>query len=365
MKHSGSIQAFRGIAALGVLLSHLFLFQSGFNTMPRVTSIVTTTAEASVDMFFVLSGYLIFLLASKRAEHDDLPWRNALQFVLDRIGRIFPLFWITTLVVFLFRWDFEGLPRALWLLHGWHMLLLLGQDQINPAAWSLAFEVSFYVVTSALLLFGRNFQRAFWIVAALHIAFLYFVAPHIEAANPWLLTSVLTSPRSVEFVLGAVIARFPFNTSKSAYAGLLIAAVCLIGALVMQWHQWRTSMMEFTNWQHVFAFGLPSGLLLSSALHFERAGKFRPHHSLVVLGDMSYSLYLWHMPVLWILQVRLIAWGLFDVLPLPLTSALIGLPCLAVGWLSYRWIEKPTMSFVRQALALRSVGALGVKLATP
>lgn len=121
-----SIQVLRGIAACAVALMHSVashgVSEPGFYAI----------GAAGVDLFFVISGFIIATVA---------PGKTAGQFIAGRVRRIYPMWWIAVapwLLVVPFDWEMFFASITLWPIFGSFVL------PPNSIGWTLSFEVLFY-----------------------------------------------------------------------------------------------------------------------------------------------------------------------------------------------------------------------------
>src|ERR1700744_2165436 len=86
-----SLQLLRGVAAFGVVLYHATLL--AHNTVDGATVSVAEFGQAGVDLFFVISGFIMYYISAKEP-------RRPVEFYKARIQRIVPLYWMATFVMF-------------------------------------------------------------------------------------------------------------------------------------------------------------------------------------------------------------------------------------------------------------------------
>ncbi|RYG32175.1 acyltransferase [bacterium] len=162
--HAGSIHGLRGLAAAGVVAYHTFamgLKVSFWSVDPSLMPWFDQIGTFFVCAFFGISGYLILLTLKRHG--------NAGRFVRNRFIRIYPLFFVLNTFVFLL-WPFAGYEWMKGLQHRpgeWAMhyvsngLFLPGVFDLpiaQKSAWSLSFELVFYIV-AGLLFFGLTGRK--------------------------------------------------------------------------------------------------------------------------------------------------------------------------------------------------------------
>lgn len=295
-----SIQYLRGIAALAVVAHH-------------TTWTHTQVGQAGVDLFFVISGFIMVHVSGREP--------SPAAFLRARAVRVVPLYWLATLLAaVLARTTDAGhlLASLLFLPHagpdgrGWPVLV---------QGWTLNFEALFYLLFAASLLLPAA-RRLLVLTAGFGALVLAGIA--LRPADPILAT--VTSPMLLEFLAGACLHRAWQHGCLPrgiviAFAGAMLLAV-----------QSRSPVPE--TWR-ALAWGLPVLLITAAALGLEAGGRLPRIPLLGRIGDSSYALYLTHLFVLQAIRPA--------TLPLPMLAALpvAIVACVAVGWIVHRWVEVP------------------------
>ncbi|MET1001671.1 MAG: acyltransferase [Acidimicrobiia bacterium] len=336
-----NIQGLRGIAALIVVMAHV---SGPDNFEMRVfgsswTSWSNLPANTGVDLFFVISGFIMVITTWHTFDRAG----SSRRFLLRRVARIYPLYWIiNSAIVALFLVSpgsvsfQEGqspniLDSYLLLPHVGRLPLLV--------AWSLVYEIYFYVVFAIALLLGR--RRFPWVMAVWVAITLTLSVMASDVTNPYV--AIVASPLSLEFVLGVVIG---LATVHGRFARpnvvLAVGVVSFCSCLVL---------LALSGWSHfpsdgvrVALVGIPAGLVVYGAIGVEkRYGRIVPP-SMRRLGDASYSLYLAHVPALALLALvlagRLPTTPLLHALTLP--AVLVYVVCGAL--VCYALLERPLLN---------------------
>jgi peptidoglycan/LPS O-acetylase OafA/YrhL len=337
-----NVQGLRGIAALIVVIAHVSgpgefedrIFGSSW------TSWVHLPANTGVDLFFVISG-LIMVVTTWRT--FDRPGSSR-RFLLRRIARIYPLYWIvSSAVIFLYeerpssvRWDGQSpniLQSYLLLPHAGRLPLLV--------AWSLVFLMYFYLMFAFAMLLGR--ARLLWVLVGWVAVTLTLHATVGHTTNPYL--AVVASPLSLEFVLGAVIGLaavhgWLFRPYVVLALGIVSFAACLVFLGLSGWDQFPSDGVR------VLLVAAPAGLIVYGAIGVEtKYGRIVPPFQRR-LGDASYSLYLTHLPALTLLATvwarRLPTGPVVHALMLPAALVYVVVGALACNALLERPLQKAT-----------------------
>jgi exopolysaccharide production protein ExoZ len=336
-----TIQALRAIACLMVVVFHAIEAQGRVFRNDAHAVEVWPNGAAGVDLFFVISGLVMTLHASK--QRGGRP--DAVGFMRGRIERIVPLYWLFSALKLAQMLALPGLSPhirpTLW--NSVASFLFVpsrdSHDAIFPliaAGWTLNFEMFFYVWLAIAMFAGWSlpgFVAAVFVPLAILGAF---------CGNDWPAVTSLASPLLLEFCMGAAIARaFPTRRALPVPIGafLLLAG---FAALVL--------LPQHGNWQ-ALTWGLPAAAVVWGAVSLEhRLGPWLPSISLAI-GDASYAVYLTHSMALATL-FHLIAhlpppWG--DSATLVVAVSLVF--CSATGWLVHRGIEKPIMVWLKRRRA--------------
>ena len=315
--HYNNVQGLRAIAASLVVIAHSGLLVG----MPPGINLL---GHAGVDIFFVISGFIICQVAT----HTE---RGAIDFLVRRFWRIFPLYWIVLAVAVAFgafgmSVGYDALP--------WHpaidyILLLTPTNRFVPQVWTLVFELYFYVFVALILLIvpRRYFYKALAIWVAAEIV-LIVVRPNYQPPG---------HPLTLEFAFGCAIAWL--NARGLIRRELLAGAIGLAFFAAGDWWCVHTQAPP-AGLPQLLTFGLGSALCMYGLIGLERHGMRFPR-ALVRLGDASYSLYLWHFPMI-IFALKL---GIGPIMiPLTFVAALA----------SYHWIEMPLLRLPIRAILRRA-----------
>ncbi|HEY6081461.1 MAG TPA: acyltransferase family protein [Polyangiaceae bacterium] len=365
--HLHGLDGLRGLALLGVLLFH------ADGALPG--------GYLGVDLFFVLSGYLITSLLLR--EFSDTGRIDLYGFWVRRCRRLFPaLLSLMPMIAIYGRFfarseDLQALRNeafaSLAYVANWHAIFsersywqLFAAPSPLEHTWSLAIEEQFYVVWPLLAAFllKRGGARAMLVLSLL--LSLLSVGAMLVLFSPADTSRVYlgTDTRMVAVLLGSALATLlpPGTSWSAARVKLLDMAGVIAGCgLAVAW-VWLRGTDTFLYRGGLWLTELAVLVLIACAVMgrqslVARALSFRP---LRMLGTISYGVYLWHWPINVLLNAeRLQLHGLpLQVLRFTVTFAIAGI--------SYRFLEAPIrrhgVPFLRAHFALPAAVAVAVML---
>jgi peptidoglycan/LPS O-acetylase OafA/YrhL len=350
-----ALDSLRGVAAIAVMLFHMGPF--GWLASMRFLR----NGWLMVDFFFVLSGFVIAASYAGRLAQGF----SRRHFLALRLGRVVPLHLAAVLAASAFEWFYVsgvlGEPARPWLF--WRGLLLLdgfatgASNPYAPVSWSISVEIVLYAI--AALLFGTG-RRG--VAAALLLTAGCAAALALEWNHPGL--GRLLQRGVLGFALGVGCHWLHRHWHPRLGAGLLtLLEVPCLAALV-----WLLAAMPLGNRTLL----LTSPVFALTVLVFARdkgwISRLLQVRPLIVLGTLSYSIYMLHMLLIRPLAKAgpelLRALGRADLIaiqPRPsglailalgdgaataVSLVLIGLT-IALSALSFRWLEEPARRWSR------------------
>ena len=309
-----------------------------------------------VDVFFVISGFLITRTLLAEAEADGrivVP-----RFWARRIRRLLPAATTVIVVVLIGMTLFSPIVQWPSILNqamasaisgeNWYLAFqsvdyLHAAESAGPLQhfWSLSVEEQFYIVWPFLLmglalLGGARRQRA-WRIGVLVLIAVFFVWSIVETALSPSTAYFSTATRAWELLIGAALACWGgmLRPSTRVANGLLVGGIVLIGVSAFL----LDNSWPFPSWVALIptlgaASAIASGLGATRTRWLVAPLEWRP---VTYLGDISYSLYLWHWPVIVFLLLQ------FTPAPrLPLWAGAVAVVLsVALAALSTRFIEDP------------------------
>ncbi|MFT3931305.1 MAG: acyltransferase [Spongiibacteraceae bacterium] len=278
------IQCLRAVAALLVMWAH-FKFSSN-SSLLNYPMIQTSAGSIGVDVFFVISGFVIALTASK----INNSWRT---FIIHRIARVVPLYYLTSIYFAVYIINHYGfIPHQ-----ALNTLIFIPLFNINdfanpyhPFGWTICFEIWFYIAFATSLIFAKSltikiFPVAFMIASALVLT---------QYNGKYVLPSFLFHPLVLEFCAGIYLYRARNFFGKPALF-LFIAASISSAFLVLDTEKlgYHTEVLSDPSLGALRAliWGGFSLFLVGTFIALDNC-KVKWPHTFTHLGDASYSLYL-------------------------------------------------------------------------
>ncbi len=299
---------------------------------------------SGVDLFFILSGFMmgrLFLI------QPDASRPKPQKFILDRISRIYPLYWLITVMLTLllliapnmvfsareyepdiipslFLWPTDAMP-------------------LHLVGWTLEHMMFFYIVTMLILMLKRRWLAPSLLIWASVTIALYHTPFH--RINP--VTELISHPYSLEYISAMAVALLPI-TGKRLASALLILSAILIAIPVIWFGTQGIDIRTIPPLHRVLAV-TPGGLLMIYALSAWR-GK-NPSNKWISLAGFAragFALYLTHVLVLSLLG-RIWAkfanpnslWDNFVILPLMFAA------CFMIAMITERYFESPVAKLIR------------------
>ncbi|WDZ81341.1 acyltransferase (plasmid) [Ensifer adhaerens] len=321
------IQYLRAVAALGVVVFHA----------AERTGHHFAIGAAGVDIFFVISGFIMWVLSERRP-------MSPVSFLRDRVQRIAPVYWLATAVMVL--GGLAGLFPNLVLTPGHVVASLVFVPMPSPSTgevwpvlvqgWTLNYEMFFYAVFALTLLLPRSRR-----LLAITSCFLLLVGLGFAIDSNNALFATYTRPIILEFVAGMIIAALWLRGRvPGSNCGLLLVAIAISGLSAL-----AVFRLPFDE----FVLGPLAVILVVGTLAVEGRGWFRPRGLPMLLGDASYSIYLWHTFAISVV-VKACAMAGVDPTPSAFVAVVAG---TTLGVAAYLLLEKPLTRRLRSRIVTK------------
>lgn len=317
-----NLQLLRAFAALNVVFFHIIGTSEAYGFKVQWSYFLNGWGANGVDIFFVISGFIMVYV-------QNLKNRSGVEFIIDRVVRIVPIYWLLTIVVVIAAYimpaAFNDTPTDV----GWIIssLVFLSQPimEIRPVlflGWTLEYEMLFYVVFAVSIVLRKLVSPYVFVLAILTAVYFVFGV------------SLLV----MEFFIGMLIGLFYIRFSAKETTGLLVLFVGLVGLCISIW------LVDIDRkGLRVLVWGGPATLIVFGAVY---AKQFK-NKLFILLGDSSYSIYLIQVFTIPVFYKGLSWLGVGGSSPDLL--AFLCLVCTAVaGVVSYTVLEKPMAGYFRR-----------------
>jgi peptidoglycan/LPS O-acetylase OafA/YrhL len=348
------INGLRGIAILGVVWHHfglglltgappMVIFGVGFQPFPLLMEL-----WKGVDLFFILSGFVLYLpfVAGERRMEGR---RDAERFYMRRAQRLLPLFFFAFLVVYCLQHKYPvSSPRFYMELVGVPSMIFqfanLGflPPSFGPL-WSIGVEILFSMLFPLLIVFRSRHSLA-WLFAislalslAAQFSLYFFTWRSFQGGLPQHLFNFVVGMSACEIMQRPLVFRRTLGTVKRLAPvlplGIILALLLLDVEGSTALHIGANLLFSLSAGGLVVALGTGQLPVLCTVL--EARG-------LQLVGAMCYSIYLWHLPLLFGLFPGFPAIDWHEFVPY---APLYGVLLFAIAGLSYRYIEFPKADF--------------------
>jgi exopolysaccharide production protein ExoZ len=315
------IQFLRGIAAFSILIAHTPFIQRG---------------HFGVDLFFVISGFIMTYVTEQTFQ----------KFLLKRVVRVVPLYWLGTIGVFVIAIAAPGVlntatDSAADLLRSLFFIPYFNGRTVEPLlrlGWTLNYEMFFYLLffVSCVLCHRRRV-----VIASTLILLLVLIGSILDSGN--VLIRFYTDPIQLEFIYGMVAFYVYRAASKSvdylkviyAYIGFILGILLYVMLFFLQ------SIDDQVH--RYFFWGLPCLLVFLMVSLTGR--RIKIWFGFVMLCNVSYSLYLFHPYVIHLIDRKIysISYASGTAYLVTLSAYIVA---VAVAYFSWLFIEKPSQKYL-------------------
>jgi peptidoglycan/LPS O-acetylase OafA/YrhL len=342
-----SVQILRAVAASAVVLAHAQSWLSKMAGAPDALPDLHFVGWFAVDLFFVISGFIMVYTSEPMFGRPDGP-KN---FMLHRLVRIVPFYWLVTAAYAAMSLAFPGFDRSYGLDFIAASFLFIPMLNADGAAmpivghgWTLNYEMLFYSVFALAVFAPRRLAVALAssaLVAAVILGKL--LVPTSTALAFW------TSPLVLQFIYGMLIGllyREGLRLAKPLAVALVIAGCASL-------YLFRYAAVDTPP--HVLLAGFSATLVVAGATFGDFSLEGPVWRSLATIGDASYAIYLLHSAP--IRGVRFLSRATsLDFASAPwlyLGLALAG--AIALGTVIYFVFERPLTRYLRGLLKPRKL----------
>lgn len=339
------VQAARAAACLMVLFSHasaIIALPKYFGRVPFGG--ILRVGDIGVDLFFVISGFIIFSVHSQDIGRPSFLARYARK----RFQRIYPLYWIVTVLLLIMVLLGVGDTR-----HHYSLLAIMDFISLvdvssavnpNPVAWSLYYEVLFYTLF-ALLIASRKAGLSLIIVVIIALLVRVILDTVHGFRNTPFNDVSLHYYLIAEFALGFLVWKYSQNVKLVVGRLAFISGVILLPVTIMAVDIYVTR----ETWPPIRTlYGIPFALLLIGVIRLEKTNGSSIPRSVTYIGNASFSIYLTHFLLQSFICKTLVRVEFVHATSIYIIFGLVASSSLGASLLFYQFLERPLVESLRR-----------------
>lgn len=346
LKYRPEIDGLRAVAVLAVILFHA--------DVPGMSG-----GYVGVDVFFVLSGYLITGILLRELDAGQF---SIASFYERRIRRILPALFLVLVVCIPVGWFLMN-PYAFWrfgqglvavtlfssnILY-WQTTNYFTEKMGNPLlhTWSLGVEEQFYLFFPLLLMLVWRFGRKWLWWAIGFIALASLAISQVSVASGAVVAAYYLAPsRAFELMVGSMVAMAAFQERIPELPRYWNGFLGWAGLAAILWGVGMFTEETPFPGLHALIPTLGTAAMLAFVRVEDTLGRLLSMKLMVTVGLVSYSAYLWHQPIFAFVHIA-------GFRPGSLVSVALGLASVVLAWLSWRYVEGPFRD--RQRMSRRTI----------
>lgn len=318
------LDALRGIAVLSVLLFHYTHRHGKLYEYPSPALFDFQLGEYGVNLFFIISGFVIFMTLEKT--------KRPMDFLVSRFSRLFPVYWTAIIVTFLAVHLFSLPGREVSVLAALFNMTMLQSWLMTPPVdgvyWTLTVELTFYVIMFIVYLCRQlpNIER--WGLCWLGLmAVNHYILPLFDVHIPWFVEITRLFDYGQLFFAGILF--YNLKTKGGSRSRYVALGLCLAMDFII--HDGPAAM-----------FSVSLFFVLFYLFTINRLG-WIAQKPLVFLGTISYSLYLVHQNIGYIVINKLHQSEADPLIRLLVPSIVVGVLAVCLTF----WVERPALNWIR------------------
>ena len=347
--YRADIDGLRAVAIIFVVLFHNFPdFASG--------------GFIGVDVFFVISGYLITGVITDELRHNEFNFSN---FYKRRIKRLFPALIVTIFICLLFgillldEVEYRALGLSIsagaFFLQNFLLISQIGyfdwESYFKPLLhlWSLSIEEQFYIFIPVILIFSHRLKIGFKAPIIL-ILLTSLISCIIYSYYDQAFTFYFTPLRIWEILIGSLISQVDINKIDLNNQAKNIISALSITTLISCFFVFKSNNV-FPGWKALLPTLATASLVMAGKDTF-LSSKILSHRTFVFIGKISYPLYLYHWPLISFARIRegsnpslIIRWLIISL-------------AVWLAYLTYRHLEKPLRENQKSIIAIILISIL-------
>ena len=302
---------------------------------------------SGVDIFFVLSGFIITYSNRQYITKSS----TVGKFLKKRIIRIFPIYWIIVSFFLLLQLLLPSFYRTHFQLNPANIvstyLLFPNHEMINGVSWSLTNELFFYALfTLAILIPQKKYSLLLLLLYFIVLFLLTFTS--ITATNRNGFVGLLIFPMNIEFILGITVALLVDRFPNIWTCTFLITGIGLFILFAI----FSSNGLTFSNngYNRVLMYGFPAFLIILALVKYELTATIKVNKLFLQLGDASYSIYLFHLPIVAAFFKIMVKLSVTNYLLLVFLSCVLLFIICFIGMVIYRKIEHPIIKWLNSTI---------------
>jgi len=322
------LDAVRGLAALGVLIYHFTL-----NEKVREAGLIFSYGVTGVDIFFMISGFVIFLTIKKTKKWED--------FAISRFSRLYPTFWtcVTLTGIFVLLYEPSTFTLAQFAANLTMFPGYFGIEDLDGSYWTLLVELIFYFWILIIFIYnGLNKIIPIALFSTIGIILFHFFASYYSDLQWYAGKKLPLINHFPLFFSGILFYKIKFY--GLSIKRLLLIIFCILSTFYLHDKGGRAYQVIFAV-DHHFIILFYHGVFFLFV--YGKLG-FLIAKPLLYLGKISYSLYLLHQYIgLHLLET------FHDVLQLHILTAMIlsTITCLGLAGIVTKYVEVPSINYIR------------------
>lgn len=366
-KHISALDGLRGIACLMILVGHFLHANS--HSVSDSWILWSSQYWSGVDLFFVLSGFVIFLSLTRLREKYN-PLGVMRSYFTSRAFRILPIYWALILAYFYIPFNnhlmnsdlfVSSVPSTMYLFFGqsWWMVAhhRAGAGFVGPT-WSLCAEEFLYIIILLMVCFipSRHLIKAMAATALTSLALrIHTVVTGGNLVGAYLLPTC----RMDGFMLGGIIALLYSRDQLTWVNTRILNWVIAIFATTFVAMSYNNVNL-YGRFAITFAYSFYAVFFASILIRILKGGTFGwlSKGPLAYVGTISYSVYLFHFPI-----VYAMSYACLNRIPVALNFLLTLSICLTISTISWYWMEKKLIArgkIINERIVEKSVQLTGL-----
>ena len=339
--------------------------------------------EVGVSLFFVLSGCLLSLPFWNSFVKSD-PFPSLRFYAINRAARIVPAYWFnllfcTLVAIFIFDQNINWwrLISGLFFINSYHYSSFFPAE-LNGPLWSIGLEVSCYLLLPAVLFLITKSTKRISLALGGMIGYIFA----LQILNPWIINSFMTSNAAkgwqyglaggakqwlpywnidtffTQFLCGSLAALIIVTLrargimkSKSFDLSAVVFATAAIWLVAVQLEPGAPNSFTKQPYMAPFFAILMAGVIVSASLS-TKVSKFLDNRLFQWIAKLSFSIYLWHMFLIVIIERRFLSkyvyYGITDVFDWVVISSIVLIGSITIAATSWRFIESPILKSARK-----------------